>query len=181
MNIFALHRDPVSAAQFQCDRHVIKMIVESAQLLSTAHRIIDGTLEQRLSKSGRNQKYYALPEPDESVLYKACHNNHPSAKWTRESSANYWWLYDHFVALCDEYTFRYGKVHATDTKLRDALKKVPQNIPAGTLTSFKLAMGSNPECIDEDDPVGSYRAYYRAKRSGGMDMKWTNRDVPEWF
>jgi hypothetical protein len=180
MNIFVLDNDPVIAAQLQCDKHVVKMIVETAQLLSTAHRMLDGTLEQRLSKSGRKQKYYALPDPDESIYYKACHHNHPSGIWTRESNTNYNWLYDHFIALCDEYTYRYGKVHATDTKLRDALRAVPKNIPDTSLTPFKLAMGSNPECIDNSDPVGSYRSYYKTKKDR-FKMAWTKRNTPEWF
>jgi hypothetical protein len=180
MNIFYLDRDPVVAAQLQCDKHVVKMIVETAQLLSTAHRMLDGVLETRLSKSNRKQKYYALNNGLEDVVYKACHHNHPSAIWTRESNNNYNWLYCHFVALCDEYTHRYGKIHMTDTKLRDVLKTPPRNIPITYMTPIKLAMGSNPECIDNSDPVGSYRNYYKTKKDR-FAMVWTKRNKPTWF
>ena len=85
MNIFILDNDPVIAAQMQCDKHVVKMIVESAQMLSTAHRMIDGVMEKRLSKSFRATPYYKLDEKDnrEDILYKAVHFNHPSTVGTR--------------------------------------------------------------------------------------------------
>ena len=180
MNIFILDNDPVKAAQLQCDKHVVKMIVETAQLLSTAHRMLDGKLETRLSKSGRKQKYYALDGTAEDTFYRACHHNHPSNIWARESKANYQWLYKHFTALCDEYTYRYGKMHATDTKLRYVLNATPRNIPNSDLTPFRLAMGSNPECIDNNDPVGSYRKFYQTKQDR-FKMAWTKRNIPEWF
>lgn len=181
MNIFVLDQDPVAAAQQQCDKHVVKMIVETAQLLSTAHRMIDGWVEHRLSKTGRKQRYWAHPNDDlEATLYKACHHNHPSAVWCRESVNNYNWLYVHFVALCKEYTHRYGKVHATETKLSHLLQMPPHNIATSTMTPFKLAMGSNPECIDINDPVGSYRNYYWTKRDR-FTMAWTNRAAPDWW
>lgn len=179
MNIFILHEDPIKSAQYQCDKHVVKMIVESAQMLSTAHRMVDGTMERRPSKSGSMIQYYKLGDSRENTLYKACHFNHPSSIWSRESGANYRWHYRHFVALCDEYTHRYGKVHMTDTKLRYVLQAIPKNIPNIDRTPFKLAMGSNPECM-LPDPVESYRRYYKTKRDR-FTMAWTKRKIPEWF
>mgnify|MGYP001036749154 FL=1 len=182
MNIFVLDKCPIKSAQLQCDKHVVKMIVESAQMLSTAHRMLDGKVEIRLSKSGkRNVKYYKHPDFFfDSVLYKAVHHNHPSTVWTTESDANYNWHYKHFVALCDEYTYRYGKVHATDMLLRKHLKRVPNNIPkTGKMTPVKLAMGSNPECM-LPDPVDAYRAFYQTKQDR-FSMVWSNRNIPEWF
>lgn len=180
MNIFVLDNDPVMAAQLQCDKHVVKMIVETAQLLSTAHRMIDGTMVRKPNKNGRMLQVWQLNDDRDSKLYKACHYNHPSGVWCRESHYNYNWLYKHFVALCDEYTHRYGKVHATDTKLRNVLAITPKNIPVRGFTPFKLAMGTNPECIDNSDPVGSYRKYYRTKKDR-FKMVWTKRATPEWF
>lgn len=181
MNLFILDNDPVVAAQQQCDKHVVKMIVESAQMLSTAHRMLDGTQEKRPSKSGKtNVKYWVHPDEHmESELYKAVHMGHPCTVWTMESNINYNWHYKHFVALCDEYRFRYGKVHASDTKLRDLLRNPPKNIPKKSMTPFKLAMGSNPECMLED-PVKSYRAFYQTKQDR-FSMVWTKREVPNWF
>ena len=178
MNIFILNEDPVIAAQEQCDKHVVKMIVESAQMLSTVHRMVDGVMERRPSKSGSMLQYWKLNDKREDILYKACHFNHPSTIWTREGSYNYTWHYKHFIALCDEYTYRYGKVHSTDTKLRKILKSLPNNIKTGK-TPFKLAMGSNPECMLED-PVESYRRFYETKQKR-FNMVWSKRPVPKWF
>ena len=179
MNIFILDNDPVIAAQMQCDKHVVRMIVESAQMLSTVHRMLDGVMERRPSKSGSMLQYFKLEDEREDLLYKACHFNHPSTVWTRESMHNYRWHYIHFTALCDEYTYRYGKTHSTDTKLREALAKLPDNIPVKKMTPFKLAMSSFPECISEC-PVESYRKFYETKQHR-FKMDWTKRQVPEWF
>ena len=181
MNLFILDKDPVKAARLQCDKHVVKMIVESGQMLSTAHRMLDGVETRRPSKSGKTKsKYWVHPnEQMESELYRAVHMYHPCTIWTMESNNNYNWHYIHFVALCDEYKYRYNKEHATDTKLRDLLKTPPKNIPIGYLTQQPLAMKSNPECMFED-VVKSYRAFYQTKQDR-FKMIWTGRDTPEWF
>jgi len=180
MNIFILDLDPVIAAQMQCDKHVVKMLLESAQMLSTAHRIIDGNGVRGLSKSGkRSVLKWSHPTLDE-VLYSAVHQNHPCTQWTMISKSNYQWHYAHFVALCDEYSYRYGKVHKTDGKLRDVLKFNPKNIPDLDLTEFPLAMGDNPECKIIEDPVKSYRKFYQTKQKR-FKMLWTRRKVPSWF
>ena len=83
MNVFVLNKDPVIAAQEHCDKHVVKMIIESAQMLSTAHRMLDGKAEKRRSVSGKTiQQYYALSDDRENVLYKAVHKYHPCTVWT---------------------------------------------------------------------------------------------------
>lgn len=179
MNIFVLNESPVLAAQEQCDKHVVKMIVESAQMLSTAHRMLDGQVSRQPSKSGKTMiKYYDHPTLD-STLYKAVHHHHPCTVWTMESVCNYIWHYKHFVALCDEYMYRYGKRHLTDTLLRSILMTPPVRIPRVERTPFKLAMGSNPECM-LDCPVESYRAFYHTKQDR-FSMTWTSRPVPSWF
>jgi hypothetical protein len=181
MNLFILDKDPVKAAQLQCDKHVVKMIVESAQMLSTVHRMLDGKEERRPSKSGKTMsRYWSLPDSRESILYKAVHMHHPCTVWTAQSNNNYNWHWVHFAALCDEYHYRYGKVHSTDKLLREALKELPRNIPIGNLTSQPLAMKSNPECIDYSDVVGSYRKFYQTKQAR-FKMVWSKRDVPSWF
>lgn len=165
MNLFLLDEDPVKAAQYQCDKHINKMVVESGQLLSVSHRIVD-----------KIDEFHPL----NNVLYRATHANHPSAKWTMESGSNYDWHYQHFVALCDEYTHRYKKKHLTDTKLRDILKNRPKNIPDIGLTPFKLGMHLEPHQIIEGDMVETYRNFYMTKQDR-FNMKWTNREIPEWF
>lgn len=181
MNIFVLSKDPVEAAQLQCNAHVIKMIVESAQMLSTVHRMLDGSQTRVASKSGKTQvKAWVIPDDREDVLYKAVHMAHPCTVWTMENSCNYAWHYMHFVALCDEYTYRYGKVHATDALLRDVLGEIPTNIRHAPQTQFVLAMKANPECMHPNDPVRSYREFYQTKQDR-FKMAWTKREVPEWF
>ena len=96
MNIFYLHQDPHEAAKLQYNKHVVKMILESAQMLCTAHHCVMGD--------------------DADVPYKMAHKNHPSTIWARRSADNYTWLYHHFVALSKEYTKRYGKEHLSYTK-----------------------------------------------------------------
>ena len=97
MNIFYLSNDPAECARFHNDRHVIKMILETSQLLSTAHRVLDGTLSVGRSASGRKKTSYVLMDQREPVLYSATHINHPSAIWVRQSYANYVWLYHKII------------------------------------------------------------------------------------
>jgi len=179
MNIFAVDSDPIIAAQMQCDKHVVKMTLESAQMLSTAHRLLDGKMHYDVSKTGRKVRRYVLTNAND-ILYKAVHQNHPCTVWTMESKANYDWHYRHFIALSEEYTYRYGKVHLCDQKLRNILNASPKNIPDIGLTPFKLAMAQFPECIVKDDPIESYKNYY-ATKVANVDMRWTKRDAPEWF
>lgn len=186
MNIFVLDSSPVLAAQYQCDKHVVKMIVESAQMLCTAHRLLDGKMKlvDKFSlKTGKTRKGKIWELDDKALdadLYRVCHQNHPCTVWTMESMANYIWHYEHFCVLCNEYTYRYGKKHKTDTKLRFLLDTAPGNIPDIGQTQFRLAMNSQPQCINPADPVGSYRAFYQTKQ-GRFKMVWTKRGKPDWF
>ena len=180
MNIFVLNKDPVIAAQEQCDKHVVKMILESAQMLSTAHRMLDATETRGPSKSGKTMvKKWIFEDDREDILYKAVHMYHPCTTWTLQSAHNYRWHYKHFVALCDEYTYRYDKVHVTDTRLRKPLERLPDNIPMKKLTPFALAMKAFPDCITEC-AVESYQNYYHTKLAY-MPMVWTKRKQPGWF
>lgn len=183
MNIFILDRDPKVAARMQCDKHIVKMILESAQMMSTAHRIIDGYQERRPSKSGKTMvKYWKLLDEREFHMYKAVHVGHPCTVWTMNNDNNYTWHFDHFVELCREYTHRYGRVHETDRKLKKHLSHLPKNIKKGfkyATTAFPLAMQHEPQCMMEC-PVKSYRAYYKTKATR-FNMVWTKRETPEWF
>jgi len=158
MNIFHIHEDPKVAASAMTDKHVIKMILESAQLLSTAHRVLDGEEYTDYSKNNRKIKRWNHPKLHD-VLYKSTHVNHPSTIWCRESKQNYIWLYNHFISLCDEYTKRYNKIHSVDIRLREVLKELPKNIPNRELTEFRCAI-SNKDYIVESNPIQSYINYY---------------------
>jgi len=183
MNIFRLSDCPLEAAQMMCDKHIPKMIVEAAQMLSTAHRMLDGHEARRRSKSGRSMvKYYVMSDPFmEDNLYKAVHFNHPSSVWTRESQVNYLWHYHHFLELCNEFEFRFGKVHATRVKLEKVLCHIPKNIPqTSDETPFRLAMKAYPQCIVEGDPVQSYRNFYKADKADFA--RWLKgRPAPYWW
>ena len=176
MNIFQLHQSPIFSAQMMCNKHVVKMIVETAQLLSTAHRILDGQLYLDKTKNNRKIKRYLLSDTREETLYKASHINHPCNIWTRQTNNNYIWLYCHFDALCEEYTFRYKKIHSTEQKLLDILSIPPYNINVGPLMPLPQAM---PEKYKQASAVSAYRAYYLGEKTSFA--KWTNREIPEWF
>jgi Pyrimidine dimer DNA glycosylase len=176
MNIFAIDKDPIQSAQWMVDKHVVKMILETAQLLSTAHRLLDGTQYIDKTKTGRNVKRWRLPDERETVLYSATHINHPSAVWCRETSDNYKWLYRHFLALCMEYKHRYGKVHKC-MDMCDHLCSYPRYIKLGDLTPVTPAMPD--EYKVPNDSVASYRNYYRVAKA--RMHKWTKRDAPEWI
>jgi len=176
MNIFYLNSDPVYCAQEHCDKHVVKMILEYAQLMSTAHRYIDGEHYWDRTANGRRIARWRLSDEREDVLYKATHINHPSTVWARQTNNNYNWLYYMWVQLCHEYTYRYGKEHESFRKLRDALEVPPHAIEIGRLTTMPQAM---PDKYKDPDPVKGYRNYYINEKVGFA--KWTNRETPEWF
>ena len=179
MNIFAVDKDPYIAAQCLVDRHVVKMVLETAQLLSTAHRLLDGEEYIGKSVSGkRSARRWRLPDERENILYAATHINHPSAVWCRQTNNNYNWLYCHFEGLLNEYTYRYGKTHkCAATEFRQLLKTLPANISTGYLTPVTPAM------LDEYkigvDSLASYRNYYKVGKT--HLHKWTKREMPEWM
>ena len=132
MNLFYLHKEPEVSATLHCDKHVVKMIIEYAQMLSTAHRMLDGESYYGLSKNGRKIQRWRMSDNSlDDVLYKASHINHPSTRWVRENAIQYQYAYDMFTNLCDEYTYRYNKEHLTDIKLRDVLNNIPNNCKLG--------------------------------------------------
>lgn len=135
------------------------MILEYAQLLCTAYHLCDNV----------------LCDDEQAVLYKCTHQNHPCTVWVRGSKSHYDWLYRLFIALCDEYTHRYGKVHLTDQKFRHILL----NCPISTNTPFIAPPQVMPDEYQGDDTVGAYRTYYRC---GKADiLAYTNRPTPDWL
>jgi len=176
MNIFYLDEDPVKCAEYYNDAHVRKMIIELSQMLSTAHRVLDGEFYYRHGKNNRRIRAYQINDYRNNILYLATHENHPSCIWTRLSRSNYNYVYKLFCALCDEYSFRYGKIHATDTKLRKILNKLPDNIEDKGLTEVPLAMENEYKL---DSPIEAYRNYYRKGKAHLAE--WTKREIPCWF
>ena len=177
MNVFYLHNDPWQCAREHCDKHVVKMVIEYAQLLSTAHRIVDGVEYEGRTQTGRRVRRWTLPDPsDEAVVYKASHINHPSAVWARKNDKNYIWLLELWYALSYEYEHRYGREHLTFTKLKDVLNRVPTNMPEGEFSDPPPAM---PDYCKRPDSVESYKFYYINEKKSFA--KWTKRPIPKWF
>jgi hypothetical protein len=177
MNIFYLDPHPKQCAEHHCDKHVVKMILEYAQLLSTAHRVLDGEQSTALTASGRKQKVWKLEDPSlDAALYKATHMNHPSAVWARQSYKNYVHLHQLFYYLCKEYTRRYGKVHATERLMSD-LYAPPVNID--TKSPFTDPPPAMPDyCKVPGNSVESYRKYYIYEKA--RFAKWKTKE-PQWF
>ena len=149
MNIFVVDIDPTIAAQSLCDKHIVKMSIESAQLLCS---------------------YYPNTAP-----YKRSYHNHPCAIWCRESLSNYLWLVCHGLALCDEYSYRYGRVHKSRAVIEWCGINLPSIVDTG-LTRFRLCM---PDEYKVTNVVESYRAYYRGEKK--YLLTYTKREPPEWL
>ena len=196
MNIFILDTDPTLCAQYHCNKHVVKMIAESVQLLSTAHRVLVG--EPSVIKHPANCKQFKLRllptetfeftsvynedklthSYDYSLPYlKQTHENHPCAIWARSSLGNYYWLVRLTEELCKEYTHRYGKVHMYErTGLISLLQRPPTTLSNPEMTPFAQTM---PEVYQDDDAVTAYRRFYINDKQRMLEYK--NRSVPEWL
>jgi hypothetical protein len=157
------------------------MILEYAQLLSTAHRVLDGDMVIGVSKTGRKQTRYVLPDSREPMLYTATHVNHPSAIWVRKSFHNYEWLHRLLHNLCKEYTHRYGKIHKVERiDLLKALRATPNKLKLSRNdTTFTEPPPAMPDIYKVDDIVQSYHNYYNYDKS--RFAKWTNRNPPDWY
>lgn len=152
MNIFVLDLDADTCAKWHLDKHVVKMPLETAQLLCTA-LVLNGA----------------------EASYKIAHKNHPCSIWARETQSNFLWLANLGLKLCAEYTYRYEKTHACLRVIEDCITKV-QCIPSGELTNFVQAM---PDQYKRENPVEGYRAYYvGAKKTLAA---WKKREPPWWW
>ena len=157
MNIFVLDADPFVAAQMMCDKHVVKMILEGCQMLSTVHSL-------------------DVVQDNKPKLYKPCFHNHPCTIWARASKSNYYWLANHTHELTNEYTSRYNKVHKSTSMARWFTHNAPSNLPDTICTKFAQAM---PEVYKNTDAVKAYRAYYVGDKR--RFAKWSNGKTPKWF
>ncbi len=152
MNIFVLSQHPVLAAKYQCDKHVTKLTLESAQLLCS-------------------------PFKKDTAPYKRTHYNHPCSIWTRQSIGNFKWLVEHGMALADEYTFRYGKIHKSKEVISWCAKNVHLlSFEEYEMTPFVQAM---PWEYKNDSVTVAYRGYYIGEKA--RFAKWTKRKPPAWF
>jgi hypothetical protein len=152
MNIFILDNDVKKCAQYHVDKHVLKMVVETSQLLCGVHWVLG-----------------------DEAPYKLSHKNHPCAIWARESLSNYVYLCELGLELCNEYTYRYGKRHKSLDVILWCIINRP-NIPDKGFTEPAKAM---PDEYKVDDVVQSYRNYYMGAKSGFA--VWKMRDIPHWY
>jgi hypothetical protein len=163
MNIFFLDEDPTMSAQYHVDKHVVKMILETAQLLCGVHHVT------------AHDTAHDTPQVTPQVPYKLSHKNHPCAIWSRESLTNYLVLCELGLELCYEYTYRYGRRHKSQEVIEWCVTNKP-NICDKGYTEPPKAM---PDEYKVDSVVESYRNYYRgAKVSFAV---WKNREKPFWF
>lgn len=159
MNIFMIDADPVQCARSHVDSHVRKMVVEYAQIMSTAHHCCD-------------------PAPSPS-LYKPTHATTRFMKWAQENSANYLWLYATWRMLQDEHEHRFGFRNAS-SRLLTRLARLPQKIfRADETTPMPFSTKVLPEWIVAGNNIESQRNYYRY---GKLHLhQWTNRPPPAWL
>jgi len=158
MNIFYLDENPTIAASFHCDRHVVKMILETTQMLSTAHHVL------------------GIDVP-EKYLYQVTHKNHPCNIWIRQSTVNYQWLAYLGISLCKEYTLRYDKIHTCQERIEALSNCFPKTIPSGFMTPPALAMPERYKIVGY--PVQSYRNYYNGEKL--YFAKWKLNNKPPWI
>lgn len=155
MNIFVLDTDPIKCAVYHNDKHVVKMLLETAQLLCGVHHITESNLD---------------------IPYRLSHKNHPCSIWARECLENYIWLCDLGMALAREYTHRYNKVHKSQAIVEWCYDNLPDLPELGDTTPFALAM---PDECKVDDVVQSYRNYYMMHKQSIAN--WKMREIPKWY
>lgn len=157
MNIFVLDLDPKTCALYHCNKHVTKMVVETAQLLSTAHHVNGTSIGD--------------------LIYKPTHVNGSCALWARESLENYQWLLNLGIELSKEYTHRYGKIHKTSRILDLLSSHYPVgSFPKQGLTAFPQVM---PDEYRAEDAVAAYQSYYIGDKK--HILKYTKRKIPEFL
>lgn len=162
MNIFFLSISPKEAAQLHCDKHVVKMIIETAQMLYSAHWMLN-------------------PEQLPTTAYRIAHKNHPCSIWVRKSFENYMWLCTLGIHLCREYQHRYGehKRHKTQDHIEWLMDNPPFGIPSIGMTMPVQAM---PDEYKQDNPVLAYQTFYRESKLKARNIvRYTRRDWPEFL
>lgn len=165
MNIFFLDENPSVAARHHCDAHVVKMVLETAQIMSAAHHVIDG-------------------DDAPTGIYKKTHANHPCAVWVRQSAANYEWTRELFGALLEEYEIRYKRQHKTG-ELWPTLSILPSKLRFCTKS---MNVAEVPQAMPDEyrvvgDPVTAYRRYYANAKTkmSRFGYRFYMRPIPAWI
>lgn len=153
MNIFYLDTDLTKCAEAYVDRHIVKIPLEIAQMLCTARNLAG-----------------------QSTKYRSTHINHPMNIWVRQSRKNYVWTCELGLALCEEYSYRYNKVHACQAVIQNCLENIPD---FDLLDETTMPQCMPEECQVIDNPVEAYRRYYNIHKR--HLFAWKNRLAPDWI
>ncbi len=168
MQIFFLNEDPQKCAQELCDKHCIKMPTETAQILSTVWKLSDPILYEQFYLNG--------------WVYKPIKNyKHCSIRWVMQSRENYWFCVLLLIELCEEYTFRYKKIHYCSKFIRHFAFDMPEpSLPKREFVPMGKEFQAIPIELKDDDPVVAYKAYYlRDKMRFAVWNK--GREKPSWI
>jgi hypothetical protein len=185
MNIFFLYMCAVKAAQAQCDKHVVKMPLEVAQMLCAVWRKLHGQMTKTEARLKRRKIDPNVAEAaDRLGLYKLTHSNHPMTVWVGESMENFEWALQHGIALCAEWKRRW---HSNDAKEHGSSRIftfMQENKQALKELFPKQGFTAPPQCMPdqykvEGDAVAAYRAYYRGEKASFATWKFSNR--PEFW
>mgnify|MGYP005996525061 FL=1 len=181
MNIFALSKDPVESAQEMINKHITKMPTETCQMLHT-----NGLFNEYVERYGKEPSLRQLKnyhEEIESTLMKPAMLNHPSTIWARQSIHNTMWLFEHGIALCKEFEFRYGKEHGSYSRMLQTPMEYDADSTLATPVSIAMA---DVYRIDNEYSehcweyvIDSYRHYYLEGKWKFAD--WRNERMPNWW
>ena len=181
MNIFFLHLNQRLCALYHCDKHVVKMILETLQILCSVHHVSQEFYKEDRAEAEADYDLmtydvaaYDEFNPSHTIPYKLTHQNHPCSVWARESLSNYLWLTKLGIELCKEYTYRYGKTH----KCEPLIYEMFDNFPAIPDVGFTTPAQAMPDEYKNKSFVKAYRAYYLGEKK--RMLVWKKRDIPAW-
>ena len=183
MNIFVLDKDPKKAAEFHCDKHVVKMILEAGQMMCSSHWLWNlKSLNKSLKdfKRVRDAKAFIVENTDERYLppWTMTHIRHPCTLWTAENTGNYAWHAELMRGLLDEYTRRYQKNHKSESVYEWLVKNKPRNMVEGMKTDHPQCMPD--DCKVDGNTLKAYRNYYNKHKA--YMAKWNKLgNVPSWY
>mgnify|MGYP003344151702 CR=1 FL=1 len=162
MNIFVLHQDPATAAEQNCDKHIVKMVLELFQQMGSA-----------VIRNGATPDM--MPLTAKGTPLKGGYHNHPCTRWCGDTRENFKWASQHALELCHQYQIRYGKTHSCQSGI-EQLATMDGLIPSSSLTPFAQAM---PEQYRDKDAVKAYRNYYLGEKKAFA--KWKTGNIPDWW
>jgi hypothetical protein len=170
MNIFVTHESPYESARVLPDKHITKMPLECCQMLSI------------IASDKWGHAYGTLPKSDGTpyLTDKGAFRNHPCTIWASSHPANARWLINHGLALCEEYTARYGKVHTCYATLLVADKIFPQ-ADLSDHTDFVRAMPDAYKLDSNIDTLTAYKMYIASKEWASTNYLRLPHRKPDWL